>query len=377
MSAHALDGAAIDLDGLGQAVEERLAEFLDGKAAAVEAGVLPGEVVEELRRFVFAGGKRLRPVLCLLGWHAAGGDTVPATVVRVAASLEMFHAFALIHDDVIDNSATRRGGPTVHVALAARHRDGLDAQRARDLGRGVAVLIGDLALAWSDELLHTAGMTPAQWEAVLPVVDVMRTEVMGGQYLDVVGAGGLAGDVERALSVVRYKTAKYTCERPLHIGAALAGGTSEVMRACTAFAMPLGEAFQLRDDLLGVFGDPAQTGKSCLDDLRGGKSTVLMALAVRAADAGQLRDLHALVGNPVLDGPGASRVRDILRATGAVEAAEQMIKARHEQAMAALTAGPFPPAVADPLRRIVDSHTRRMYSADSRSRMLGTYTRAR
>ncbi|MFD9335772.1 polyprenyl synthetase family protein [Streptomyces sp. NPDC060028] len=350
-----------------------MAAFLDIKSRpGGEGSVLPAEVVDELRRFVFAGGKRVRPLLCLLGWFAvagpeasaglaSGGRTadVPAPVVGVAASLELFHAFALIHDDVMDDSSHRRGLPTVHHALAVRHAEGRSTAQARHVGAAAAVLVGDLALSWSDELIHAAGLTPGRLAAVLPLVDVMRTEVMAGQYLDIAASGHLSADVERALQVARYKTAKYTCERPLHIGATLAGAGPGLLEACTAFAVPLGEAFQLRDDVLGVFGDSALTGKSTLEDLRDGKNTVLLALALRRADTAQLHDLQTLVATPALDGEGAGRVREILVATGALAETENMIRDRLEQARHALAVSCFPPYVTAALQVFTDSQRAR------------------
>ncbi|QCX82621.1 All-trans-nonaprenyl-diphosphate synthase (geranyl-diphosphate specific) (plasmid) [Streptomyces sp. YIM 121038] len=279
-----------------------------------------------------AGGKRLRPLLCVTGWYAAAGQVpVPEPVVRVAAALELFHAFCLIHDDVMDNSPTRRGRPTVHRTLADRHPpDCCTLQTARKFGTGAAILIGDLALTWSDELVHTAGLTPGQLAMLLPLLDVMRTEVMYGQYLDLAATGHPTTDLDHALTIIRYKTAKYTIERPVHIGAALAGGTTALAEALTAYALPLGEAFQLRDDLLGVYGDIQITGKSPLDDLRDGKHTVLLAIALRAAAPHQAETLERLLGRPDLIETQAGEIRSILTATGARAQVEEMINLRCE-----------------------------------------------
>ncbi|MCJ0873239.1 polyprenyl synthetase family protein [Streptomyces sp. AP-93] len=361
MSVEVLDGPGLEIRGLRQAVDDRLAGFFYDKRGDLDgAAVLPEEATEVLGRFVLSGGKRVRPLFCLLGWYAAGrSGPAPGPVLGVAASLEMFHAFALIHDDVMDASATRRGAPALHRVLAARHAEGLREGRAEQMGVGAAVLIGDLALAWSDELVHTAGLTPQRLAAVLALVDTMRTEVMAGQYLDVTGTGRLSGDLERALTIARYKTAKYTCERPLHIGATLADADEGLLRACTAFSVPLGEAFQLRDDVLGVFGDPARTGKPVIDDLRDGKNTSLMALAVQRAEPRQLADLRVLVGDPGLDEEGAGRIRKIIVATGALESVEEMISVRSGQAARALDAAPFSLPAADMLRQLAESVTAR------------------
>ncbi len=253
----------------------------------------------------------------------------------------MFHAFALIHDDVMDHSDTRRGEPTVHRKLAGRHTNGRTVQAAQDLGVGAAILVGDLALCWSDELLHTAGLMPAQLARVRPLVDAMRAEVMYGQYLDLTATGQPSTDIGHARAIIRYKTAKYTCERPLHIGAALAAADDALLTRLSAFALPLGEAFQLRDDLLGVFGNEAETGKPALDDLREGKHTVLIAQALQSADPTQARLLRSLYGNPHLDEDGAATVRALLEATKAPTVVERMIRDAYEQAMTALDDAPL------------------------------------
>ncbi|MFI1801136.1 polyprenyl synthetase family protein [Streptomyces sp. NPDC020379] len=333
-------------------VEAVLYAFVRDKAAAAEAAGLSAEAAEAVETFLRAGGKRIRPQLCVLGWQAAGGTGLPDPVVRVAASLEMFHAFCLIHDDVIDHSDTRRGQPTVHRALTARHHPGRTPQAAQRVGAAAAILVGDFALAWADELLHTTRLTPAQHKRITPLIDAMRTEVIHGQYLDVTATGQAGTDVDRAQLIVRYKTAKYTCERPLHIGAALAGADDTTLDQLSAFALPLGEAFQLRDDLLGVFGHQNATGKPVLDDLREGKPTMLIAHALAAADQAQARQLRTLYGDPHLKDDTAATVRSLLHATGAHHTVEQMIHDRHTQALKALARLNAPTRARDALKAL-------------------------
>ncbi|KOV81012.1 polyprenyl synthetase family protein [Nocardia sp. NRRL S-836] len=358
---HAANG--VDLSALRRSVDACLRSFLDGRTS--DDGITAADALTSvLRDFLLAGGKRIRPVLCLLGWQATAGHTgePPAEVVRVAAALEMFHAFALIHDDVMDRSDTRRGAPTAHRTFAAMHRKAhrLSCPTADDLGFGSAVLLGDLALIWSDELLHTAGLDPAALVALLRRFDAMRTELVRGQYLDLHTTGHLSDDVDTALKTIRYKTARYSYERPLQLGASMAsGGDDGMSEALSGFAIPLGEAFQLRDDLLGVFGDPAVTGKSVLDDLREGKNTVLVALAMRAASADQRQVLTELLGRADLDDDGAERVRSVLTGTGARHEVEKMIEARRRQALDALRFLPCPPGVRAVLHRLAHFTTSR------------------
>ncbi|WKK27814.1 polyprenyl synthetase family protein (plasmid) [Streptomyces olivoreticuli] len=341
-------GRSLDLAAVQTSVEAVLRDFLDAKAQAAKAEGLPQDLSRVLADFLAAGGKRLRPLLCVTGWHAAGGGGGDAGVLRTAAALEMFHAFCLIHDDLMDRSATRRGQPTVHQTLAARHPDPGSEGAA---WRGVcgAVLAGDMALAWCEELLDTAEHPPARRTTVRGVLAAMRQEVLYGQYLDLLVP---ATDLDAALHVIRYKTAKYTVERPLHTGAVLAGADEALLESLSRFALPLGEAFQLRDDLLGVFGNPAQTGKPALDDLREGKHTALFALAAQHATHAQQALLEKLVGDPDLDEDGAARIRGVLETTGAHSTVETMIAARYRQALAALEDTPLPPAAAITLRRI-------------------------
>ncbi|GAA3056957.1 polyprenyl synthetase family protein [Kitasatospora albolonga] len=295
----------LDLPSLRVAVEETLTAFLAEKARTItEGGRLP-DLVRPLQDFLTAGGKRLRPLLAMLGWHAAGAPGGPAAALHLAASLELFHAFCLIHDDVMDHSATRRNRPTVQALHSSQHPPGTPA--ADRFGEGATILVGDLAMFWSQELLHA-----------------MRTELTLGQYLDLTHGGSTDPSIDTAMTIVRYKTAKYTVERPLQLGAALAGADHALLRSLSDFAIPLGEAFQLRDDLLGVFGDPAVTGKRVIDDLREGKATVLIALTLQRATPTQATRLHLLPGRPDLTDAQAESARRIIAATGADRAANDM-----------------------------------------------------
>ncbi|MGW1977999.1 polyprenyl synthetase family protein [Streptomyces sp. NPDC001889] len=348
----------LDLQLLKRPVEDVLAGFLAVKRARNTASRLP-DLTTALRDFVMAGGKRLRPVLTLVGWHAAGAHGAPSTVHHLAASLELFHAFALIHDDVMDRSDTRRGQPTIHRTFAQQHTGPGTAHAAERFGEGAAILVGDLALVWSDELLHAGHPTPAQLDNVLPLLAEMRSEVAFGQFLDLEAGGTTHHSVETALNVIRYKTAKYTIERPLHLGAALAGAGHTTLEQLSAYAIPLGEAFQLRDDLLGVFGDPATTGKPALDDLREGKATVLIALALERAHPAQAATLRHYLGNPALTEDQAHAARRIITATGADLFVEEMITERYEQALFSLRRAPFAVPAVQALSRLADSAVRR------------------
>ncbi|MFI6132137.1 polyprenyl synthetase family protein [Micromonospora sp. NPDC051141] len=315
-----------------------LAAFLDARRPGrPDDGT--GAVHTALRRFVLAGGKRLRPLFCYWGWRGFGGpDGRP--IVVAASALELFHAFALIHDDILDRSDRRRGEPTLHRHFAGLHAGAGWPGDPAAYGRAAALLCGDLCATWSAQMFHGCGLPAGRLRRGHPLLARMRTEVIAGEYLDVVAGTG-DGSVASALTVVRLKTARYTVTRPVQVGAALAGATPEVVAALAGFGDPLGDAFQLRDDLLGVFGDPAVTGKSTLDDLREGKPTVLLALARAAVGpAGAVR-LRALVGDPALDQAGAAEVRALIEASGARDTVERMIRTRADAALVALDALPL------------------------------------
>ncbi|MDG4857102.1 polyprenyl synthetase family protein [Streptomyces sp. T-3] len=347
---------ALDLMSLRRQVDGALAEFLDAKEAGAAALGHPLAVTRAVRGFLDAGGKRIRPLLCLVGWHAADSSADSAPVVRAAAALEMFVAFALIHDDIMDGSDSRRGQPSVHRAFATEFGHRRDAEQA---GASSALLIGNFALIWCEELLHTAGLPAPHKQSVHALFDTMLEEVMFGQFRDLLGGEGFDDDVEAALEIIRYKTATGTFVRPLQIGAAAAGADGELLNRLAALGMPLGEAFQLRDDLLGVFGRPDQTGKPNLDDLREGKHTVLLALALRNATPTQRHVLESLVGQRDLDHQQADRIRTVLETTGARNQVEQMISERFRHAEQVIDTAAFPPPAAAALRQLALASTTR------------------
>ncbi|MCO7219798.1 polyprenyl synthetase family protein [Klenkia sp. PcliD-1-E] len=346
ISANSADQAVLpdvaDLGRLREAVSKALDTFL-----AEKRGVLAGmddelvPVVDEVAA-VAEGGKRLRPAFAYWGWRAVATAHAEdeAAVLRAVAALEFVHGSALVHDDVMDAAATRRGRPATHVGFAGRHGDrGLTGDAAL-FGTGSAILVGDLALVWSDELLRRSGISADALGRARPVWDTMRTEVTAGQYLDLLrAAGGLPGP-EGALKVARYKSAGYTVQRPLHLGAAIADAGPEVTEAYTGIALPLGEAFQLRDDVLGVFGDPAVTGKSADEDLREGKQTLLVALAEQATDDAGRALLHDVLGDPGSTTDQLDAVRDLMRSTGALQQVEDRISTQTTAAREAIADAP-------------------------------------
>ena len=322
-------------------VEGRIARLLEDELerwAAVDADL--AEPLAALRELVLAGGKRLRPAFCHWAYVGAGGAARDEAVVDAGAALELLHTFALVHDDVMDGSATRRGTDTIHVLFEAEHAVEGWRGEARRFGEGVAILVGDLAFVYADRLLARA---PAAAHAVF---DELRIEVNVGQYLDLLGTAQGRVDETRARRISRFKSGKYTVERPLHLGAALAGRLDDLAAPLSAFGLPLGEAFQLRDDLLGVFGDGAVTGKPVGEDLREGKPTLLFAIAAERASGADAAVL-ARHGTPDLDEDGVAALQDVLLGTGAVDAVEQAIDQLVAEAVEAMDAAPL----AEPARQ--------------------------
>jgi geranylgeranyl diphosphate synthase, type I len=326
------------------------------RLAAISADLDP--LIEALRAFLLDGGKRLRPAFAYWGWRGAGAADCDEVVAAVAA-LEWVQACALIHDDVMDGSDTRRGQPAVHRRFAALHRASGWQGDADSFGTAAAILLGDTCLIWADEMLNSSGLPAETLLRGQPVYDEMRTEIMAGQYLDVLGQATADATVERAMTVVRYKSAKYTVERPLHFGAALAGGPPELTAACTAYGLPLGEAFQLRDDVLGVFGDPAETGKPAGDDLREGKRTVLVAKTLERVTPEQAARIERHLGNPDLDDAGIAVVRELITSSGALTETEKLIGELTERALAALHTDALDAESADVLRELAIAATTR------------------
>ncbi|GAA3734168.1 geranylgeranyl diphosphate synthase type I [Spinactinospora alkalitolerans] len=329
------------------------------RAQLLEVGPELAPVLEALDAML-TGGKRLRPAFCYWGWRGAGGEDVPA-IYTAAAALEFLQACALIHDDVIDNSDTRRGLPATHRRLAALHAGSGWGGDSAGFGEGAAILLGDLCLAWCEEMYQASGLDAGALATGRVPFDLMRTEVMAGQYLDLVEQARGADTVQAALRVMHYKTAKYTIERPLHLGAALAGRHEELGPVYTAYGLPLGTAFQLRDDVLGVFGDPAQTGKPAGDDLREGKRTVLVAETLRLAGAADAAEFRRRLGDPGLTPETVEWMRGVITDSGALTSCERRIDRYVEEATAALETDAIADSARSALSDLIVATTARKY----------------
>jgi geranylgeranyl diphosphate synthase type I len=354
-------------------VQARIDFFLQSREpilAQVGADLAP---FSAFSREFLSGGKRFRASFCYWGWNSVSGASAAQeddleSVVSVAGALEIFHAAALIHDDIIDNSDTRRGAPAAHRRFESLHRDSGWEGSGDPYGRAAAILLGDLLLGWSDELLDE-GLAPlAQTSRLAARAEFvrMRTEVTAGQYLDILEESAWRSHPEgehlaRAEQVLTYKSAKYSVESPLVIGALLGGATEAQVAALRAFGLPLGIAFQLRDDLLGVFGDTDVTGKPSGDDLLEGKRTVLVALARTALPPTARRIFDELLGDPDLTADQVSSLQATIRESGAVEQVESMIAENVARATAALRGTDLSDEATERLISLAEAVTRRSY----------------
>ena len=345
-----MDAAAPSAVELASAVTDQLREYLRSRRSdAAYIGTDYAELTAALEEFVLRGGKRLRPAFAYWGWRAVAdpiedpANPVDPSIMRLFSALELLHACALVHDDVIDASATRRGLPTVHRLFADKHRRSNWHGSSEQFGVSAAILLGDLALVWADDIVATTDLPVDAHRRVRRVWSAIRTEVLGGQYLDIVAEASGAESVASAMTVNIYKTASYTISRPLQFGASAAADRPDVLAAFHELGTSLGVAFQLRDDVLGVFGDPAVTGKPSGDDLRSGKRTVLLAEAVERAekvDPVAAKLLRTSIGTELSD----AHVKElclVIESVGALAAVEGRIDTLTRRTLEILNAAPI------------------------------------
>ena len=332
-----MPAAPSSLSHIARRVDARLQLLLDTERtrwSAFDTDLT--QPIDEIARLVLAGGKRLRPAFCHWGFVGAGGNPDDQRVIDAGAAFELMHAFALFHDDVMDGSATRRGEPTTHIVMSQQHEKNSWVGESRRFGEGAAILVGDLAFVYADQLLLGAP------QPVWSIWNELRVELNFGQYLDMLGSANSERRLVKAERICRYKSGKYTIERPLHLGAVLAAPekAEQLLPALSAYGLPLGDAFQMRDDVMGAFGETSVTGKPVGDDLREGKPTPLMAMATARANAAQLGVLQ-LVGNTVLNDAQVADVQMVIRETGALDQLEQLITSLTDEAIEAIGKAPL------------------------------------
>jgi geranylgeranyl diphosphate synthase type I len=359
-------------------VDSRITSFLEARSEEMDTISPDLEHILAYANSMLRSGKRFRARFCYWGWRAIDQDSEGdplggletledvSPVISLATALEVFHAAALVHDDIMDNSDTRRGLPAAHKAFERIHRDRSYSGTPEHFGASTALLLGDLLLAWSDDLISEAlaDLPPAIVASTRAQFSTMRQEVTLGQYLDIHEEAawfhhGESERLQRALRVVTYKSAKYSMEAPLLIGASLAGASAEHLSDLSSFGLPLGIAFQLRDDVLGVFGDSEVTGKPAGDDLREGKRTVLVALAEASMTTSAKGVFNELLGDRTLNPEQIEVMQSTLRDAGALDEVEQMIQHYADTAMDALDDARITEGARAELRRLADAVTKR------------------
>ncbi len=342
-------------------IRSELTDFLAGQRSyltSIASELVP--VCDALDEFLLDGGKRLRPLFAYAGLLASGASPT-RQIIRAISSLELLQACALIHDDLMDRSDTRRGKPAIHRHFENLHQSSAMNGLATQFGESAAVLLGDLALVWSDQMLNTSGISTESLLAAHAIHDEMRVELMAGQYLDVREAGEKTYSAQRSLRIARYKSGKYTIERPLHIGAVIGNPTSHapLLDALSRYGLPLGEAFQLRDDMLGIFGDPSITGKPAGDDLREGKRTVLIAMTLEALGETEKTELLSHLGRTDISIEKIEELRSIIIQSGAVEKVENLIEKLTNESLAAIEDSSIDPSAREFLTYIALSAVKR------------------
>jgi len=343
-------GAPDSLRRLAKRVDTRLDEFLAGERerwASFDPEL--AQPIDEIRRLVLSGGKRLRPGFCHWGYVGAGGGDDDQIDIDAGAAFELMHAFALFHDDVMDDADSRRNQPTTHTVAAAEHAEKGWAGESRRFGEGVAILVGDLAFVYADQLLEEASPQAAR------IWNELRIELNIGQYLDILGGVSRTRDIVKSERICRYKSGKYTIERPLHLGAVLAAPDrmDELLPHLSNYGLPLGDAFQMRDDVMGAFGDEAVTGKPVGGDLIEGKPTPLLARATALATDAQ-RHVLELVGDPHMSSETVASIQQVMIDTGGLAALETHISELTEAAVTSLDAAPIAPVAKTELVELAE-----------------------
>lgn len=346
------DSLRVVPDSVSTRVGLALTEFIESQErslADISADLLP--LHDAISTFT-AKGKRLRPAFCWWGWRAANGAEDSQAAIRAAASLELLQAFALIHDDVMDGSEFRRGAPSAHVHFASEHQRNRWAHDSGDFGTAAAILLGDLCLSWADAMYFGSGLDAKALVEGRTVFEAMRSELIAGQYLDVLDHARTTGSLQRRIDVARYKSGKYTVERPLELGLTLGGADAQLTSDLAKYSEPLGIAFQLRDDVLGVFGDPARTGKDPGADLREGKRTYLIESALLLACPTDRAVLDDALRHPELCRHSASELQAVIRTSGALDRAEDLIAQMTRESMDALAAADVTPQAREALTEL-------------------------
>jgi geranylgeranyl diphosphate synthase type II len=312
--------------------------FADAIDRARELDPAYAALLEVMQTQLLRGGKRLRPRLTYLAYNGLGGTNDPA-IMRIAAGQELIHQYLLLHDDVIDRDLVRHGGPNVAgVYYDQFKKRGVPDAEAFHYGASFALLAGNSSFALSLEAVTSSRFEPDKQVAAMACINQMLFEIMGGQLLDVYHAIPTIEPptVDQLLQIARYKTARYSFETPLEVGALLAGANEDELDSLKSFAISLGIAFQLTDDLLGLYGDEKSLGKPVTSDMTEGKQTLLMHFAHGNATPAQAKTIASIWGNRDAGRPELEIMKDLVRATGATGQVEELCEKYLAQSLSSL-----------------------------------------
>lgn len=315
-------------------------------------------MASSLSDFVRDGGKRFRPIFSYLGYLGAGGEASDAAI-QVSSSLELVHACALIHDDLMDGSDSRRGKPSLHKYFESLHSQSKYLGKPEKFGAAAAILIGDLALSWSDQMIYESDSDSLNLKGALHVFYEMRSELMAGQYLDVLEGVIAKSETERSRKIAQYKSGKYSIERPLQFGGSLASANSKILESYSEYGLPLGEAFQLRDDILGIFGKSDVTGKPSGDDIREGKRTLLIAMTLEGCNPVQKSKIENSLGKSDLSDSEVTSIQEIIVESGALASCEALIENLYARAIQAIQNSDIEAEVIELLKFMATAATKR------------------
>ncbi|MDP3057346.1 MAG: polyprenyl synthetase family protein [bacterium] len=312
--------------------DKEMEKFLDLKI--VQAKKISPEAsgaVQNLKNYVLGSGKRIRPALMYYAYLALGGKN-KKEALRLAMASEFIHAFLIIHDDVIDRDDFRRGMPSIHCIYKKIALKDHYSVSAPHYGNSQAISIGDMCFSFVGEIISQSKFNRGIKDKLLKKISDIVFNTTIGQFHDVFAAAVKNGiDEKHVLTILEYKTARYTVEGPLHLGAIMAGASGRVLKSLSDFSIPLGIAFQIQDDILGVFGSSQETGKPVGADIREGKKTLLIVRALEQASANQKKDLHLALGNDKAGREQIERARKIIIDIGSLEyskrSAEKLVNA--------------------------------------------------
>jgi len=304
-------------------IEREISAFFERERAACPSRPEFQTMLDALEEFTQRGGKRIRSVLLLMGYLSAGGDELDKAR-RAAVSMELVQDLMLIHDDLIDSSPERRGRPSFHMVYEGMHEKNGYRGDPSEFGRNMALIGGDLAESLANRALLSSGFPPKRLRDAMSCQACMVRDTGLGQLLDVMSQAAPGWTEEMVLMVHRYKTARYTFEGPLHIGAHLAGAKARQLRALSEYAIPVGTAFQITDDIIGFFGDPKRGGASDISDIREGKRTMLIVKALEVCEGKERAEIESALSNKALSVKEAERIRGIVRSSGSVDYSKMM-----------------------------------------------------